>query len=146
MYKKKVTFTSNESQDGPKTKQVLIPKGNYQRIIESKSASLTTSQQSNPSVIQSANLRSIGSPDEGKKMNLSYSLSDIDENEMRDEFNDGVDSDLENKTSFNNFHQMDSGQKLYALAQRTQELKKKASDFDSKMRKLNDQFHFMDKY
>ncbi len=41
---------------------------------------------------------------EEKKMNLSYSLSDIDENELRDEMLDDVDSDtLEERTSFNNF-------------------------------------------
>ena len=79
-------------------------------------------------------------------MNLSYSLSDIDENEMRDEFKDDVDSDLESRTSLNNFHQMSNGEKLYALAQKTEELKKKANDFDAKMRKLNDQYHFMEKY
>lgn len=42
-------------------------------------------------------------------MNLSYSLSDIDENELRDEMRDEVDSDDDlgdYKTSLNNFEKM----------------------------------------
>lgn len=36
-------------------------------------------------------------------MNLSYSLSDIDENELKDEMLDDVDLDLVDKTTINNF-------------------------------------------
>ena len=45
--------------------------------------------------------------------NLSYSLSDIDEDELRQEMLDDVDSDLEYKASINNFNQMSDEQKLY---------------------------------
>lgn len=36
MYQKKVTFSSNENESAPTSKQVYIPRGNYTRIIESK--------------------------------------------------------------------------------------------------------------
>lgn len=77
-------------------------------------------------------------------MNLSYSLSDIDENELRDEGMDDI-SDLEDRTSLNNFDQLNAGQKLYLLNQRTNELRDRTSEFNAKMKKLNDQFNFLDK-
>ena len=72
-----------------------MPKGSYQRIIESKS----TSHKPQPDH---------RSPE--KKQNLSYSLSDVDEDELRDEMLDDVDSDtLEDRTSLNGFDQMTTG-------------------------------------
>lgn len=53
-------------------------------------------------------------------MNLSYSGSEIDENELRDEILDDVDIDgLEQRTPLNEFDRMSAGEKLYAIAQRT---------------------------
>ena len=44
---------------------------------------------------------------------------------------DDVDSDtLEDRTSLNGFEQMTTGQKLYALASRTKELKERTKEFD----------------
>eukprot|EP00347_Sterkiella_histriomuscorum_P013828 403363210 len=134
-----------------------MPKGNYQRIIESKTSTSYSQNAIESGGIPSANLR--GSQQRQSKitpskneetksksaMNLSYSLSDIDENEMRDEMLDDVDLDLDNRTALNEFDKMSAGQKLYAIAQRTQELKSKAEEFDAKMKKLNDQYHFLDK-
>jgi hypothetical protein len=57
---------------------------------------------------------------------------------------DDVDSDLENKTTFNNFNQWSDDQKLYALSQKTHELYKRANEFDQKMLALNKQFNFLD--
>jgi hypothetical protein len=44
-----------------------------------------------------------------EKMNLSYSLSDIDENEMNREMLDDLDIDVDSDNVYDRFHEMNAG-------------------------------------